>query len=118
MCQAYISILWFLCVLLNELISVMEFLITQISLFVFVFTATSTTLLNPVYGGGCDFPAIFNFGASNSDTGGYAAAFEGPKPPHGDTYFHRPAGRYSDGRIIIDFIGNVVLFLVGMFYLP
>lgn len=59
----------------------------------------------------CDFPAIFNFGDSNSDTGGLSAAFGQAPPPHGETFFHTPAGRYSDGRLIIDFIGTG--FLIG-----
>ncbi|KAK7336335.1 hypothetical protein VNO77_16872 [Canavalia gladiata] len=54
----------------------------------------------------CNFPAIFNFGDSNSDTGGLSAAFGQPGPPHGDSYFHHPAGRYCDGRLIIDFIAK------------
>lgn len=56
----------------------------------------------------CDFPAIFNFGASNADTGGLAASFfvAAPKSPNGETYFHRPAGRFSDGRLIIDFLAQ------------
>ncbi|KAH1128685.1 hypothetical protein J1N35_000063 [Gossypium stocksii] len=41
---------------------------------------------------GCRFPAIFNFVASISDTGGYAAAFIQPKSPNGDTFFGMPAG--------------------------
>ncbi|WRX14312.1 GDSL lipase/esterase - like 10 [Theobroma cacao] len=53
----------------------------------------------------CNFPAIFNFGDSNSDTGGLSAAFGQAPAPNGETYFHAPAGRYSDGRLIIDFIG-------------
>lgn len=53
---------------------------------------------------GCDFPAIFNFGDSNSDTGGGDAAFFPVPPPFGETYFHKPAGRRSDGRLLIDFI--------------
>ena len=62
---------------------------------------------SPIFGTKkCDFPAIFNFGASNADTGGLAAAFGTPKPPYGETYFHRSTGRYSDGRIILDFIAN------------
>ncbi|KAK1425900.1 hypothetical protein QVD17_21262 [Tagetes erecta] len=52
----------------------------------------------------CHFPAVINFGDSNSDTGGLAAAFGQPPPPNGDTFFHRPAGRYSDGRLLIDFM--------------
>lgn len=52
----------------------------------------------------CNYPAIYNFGDSNSDTGGIAAAFYPMAAPCGETYFHRPAGRGSDGRLIIDFI--------------
>ncbi|MFS8029162.1 putative alpha-L-fucosidase [Helianthus anomalus] len=52
----------------------------------------------------CDFPAVFNFGDSNSDTGGLAAAFGQVPPPNGETFFHRSAGRYSDGRLLIDFM--------------
>ncbi|KAK1295053.1 GDSL esterase/lipase [Acorus calamus] len=54
----------------------------------------------------CEFPAIFNFGDSNSDTGGLSAAFGPAPPPNGETFFGRPAGRYSDGRLIIDFIAQ------------
>ncbi|XP_048331436.2 esterase-like isoform X2 [Ziziphus jujuba] len=55
----------------------------------------------------CEFPAIFNFGDSNSDTGGLAAAFPAfLYKPYGETFFHKPAGRTSDGRLIIDFIAN------------
>ncbi|KAL5983253.1 hypothetical protein ACLOJK_017337 [Asimina triloba] len=56
---------------------------------------------------GCDFPAIFNFGDSNSDTGGLSSAFGALPPPFGLTFFGKPAGRYSDGRLIIDFIGEI-----------
>ncbi|XP_057530283.1 GDSL esterase/lipase At3g26430-like [Amaranthus tricolor] len=54
----------------------------------------------------CDFPAIFNFGDSNSDTGGLSAAFGQAGPPSGMTFFHTPAGRYCDGRLVIDFIAQ------------
>ncbi|MCL7043555.1 hypothetical protein MKW94_010320 [Papaver nudicaule] len=54
----------------------------------------------------CNFPAIFNFGDSNSDTGGYSAVFGQAWAPAGETYFGHPAGRYSDGRLIIDFIAE------------
>lgn len=63
-------------------------------------------LLLPTVASPCHFPAIFNFGDSNSDTGGLSAAF-GPVPwPYGETFFKMPAGRYSDGRLIIDFAGD------------
>jgi hypothetical protein len=48
---------------------------------------------------------LFNFGDSNSDTGGVAAAGGiNIMPPKGRTYFGHPTGRLSDGRVIIDFI--------------
>lgn len=56
----------------------------------------------------CDFPAIYNFGDSNSDTGGISAAFEPIRAPYGEAFFHKPAGRDSDGRLVIDFIGKTV----------
>ncbi|KAK8937623.1 Alpha-L-fucosidase 3 [Platanthera guangdongensis] len=52
----------------------------------------------------CEFSAVFNFGDSNSDTGGLSATFGPAPPPNGETFFGRPSGRYSDGRLIIDFI--------------
>lgn len=52
----------------------------------------------------CQFPAIYMFGDSNSDTGGRSAAFSEVPPPNGETFFGRPSGRYCDGRLIIDFI--------------
>ncbi|RRT38776.1 hypothetical protein BHE74_00059594 [Ensete ventricosum] len=57
---------------------------------------------------GC-FTAIFSFGDSIADTGnairlGSLGASSG-SPPYGRTFFDRPTGRFSDGRVIIDFIG-------------
>ncbi|KAI0516076.1 hypothetical protein KFK09_008748 [Dendrobium nobile] len=54
----------------------------------------------------CEFPALFNFGDSNSDTGGLSAAFGPAPPPNGETFFGQPSGRYSDGRLIVDFIAE------------
>lgn len=56
-----------------------------------------------------NYPAIFNFGDSNSDTGGLIAG-KGLQlnPPNGVTYFHKPSGRFCDGRLIIDFLSNIV----------
>ncbi|GMG99797.1 hypothetical protein Nepgr_001637 [Nepenthes gracilis] len=54
----------------------------------------------------CDKPPIiFNFGDSNSDTGGLAAGLGFPiNPPYGRTFFGRSTGRLSDGRLLIDFL--------------
>ncbi|KAL8111517.1 GDSL esterase/lipase At4g01130-like [Apium graveolens] len=56
----------------------------------------------------CEFEAIFNFGDSNSDTGGFWAAFPAQGPPYGMTYFKKPSGRASDGRLIIDFLAQAI----------
>ncbi|KAL5701637.1 acetylajmaline esterase [Ranunculus cassubicifolius] len=54
-----------------------------------------------------NYPAVFNFGDSNSDTGGLVAGTALPlDPPYGQTYFHKPSGRLSDGRLIIDFLSK------------
>ncbi|KAJ3676090.1 hypothetical protein LUZ60_003502 [Juncus effusus] len=48
---------------------------------------------------------LFNFGDSNSDAGGLSAGlgfYLGP--PSGRSFFHRTTGRFSDGRLYIDFI--------------
>ncbi|KQK07359.1 GDSL esterase/lipase At1g09390 [Brachypodium distachyon] len=48
---------------------------------------------------------VFNFGDSNSDTGGVAAIM-GIRiaSPEGRAFFHHPTGRLSDGRVVLDFI--------------
>lgn len=58
----------------------------------------------------CDFPAIFNFGDSNSDTGGKSAAFHRLLSPNGETFFGKPSGRYCDGQVLVDFIGDYSYF--------
>ncbi|KAF3455370.1 hypothetical protein FNV43_RR05821 [Rhamnella rubrinervis] len=50
-------------------------------------------------------PIIFNFGDSNSDTGGLLAGLGFPvNYPNGRTFFRRSTGRLSDGRLLIDFL--------------
>lgn len=54
------------------------------------------------------FKAIFNFGDSNSDTGGFYAAFPSERLPYGMTYFNKPVGRATDGRVIVDFLAQAL----------
>ncbi|XP_065847420.1 esterase-like [Euphorbia lathyris] len=78
------------------------------SFHIFLFLSFASIFI-PTFGlspGSYEFPAIFSFGDSNSDTGSMQAAFVRLNPPYGDTYFHKPAGRYSDGRLIVDFIAE------------
>lgn len=56
----------------------------------------------------CEFEAIFNFGDSNSDTGGFWAAFPAQSGPYGMTYFKRPVGRATDGRLMLDFLAQAL----------
>ncbi|KAG6552134.1 hypothetical protein Mapa_006443 [Marchantia paleacea] len=64
-------------------------------------------LLAPLIHGAC-FPAFFNFGDSTSDSGGIHATFPRQTPaefpPYGDTYYGRPSNKYSDGRLLVDFL--------------
>lgn len=60
----------------------------------------------------CPFKYVYQFGDSISDTGdliriGPAGAFAAARLPYGETFFHRPTGRWSDGLLIIDFFGRL-----------
>lgn len=78
----------------------------QTRLFLIKFVLLASSLIHPrVCSPSCSFPAIFNFGDSNSDTGGLSAAFGQAPYPNGQTFFHSPSGRFSDGRLVVDFIG-------------
>jgi phospholipase/lecithinase/hemolysin len=56
------------------------------------------------------FSRLFNFGDSLSDTGNYRFIFPNdtnePVLPYGETFFNRSTGRFSNGRLIVDFIGT------------
>ncbi|MCL7045171.1 hypothetical protein MKW94_004472 [Papaver nudicaule] len=66
------------------------------------------TTANPVLG---YYKSIFSFGDSLADTGNalYAQLDENvSKFPYGETYFRRATGRFSDGRVVLDFIAQAV----------
>ncbi|KAL6657064.1 hypothetical protein ACP70R_004844 [Stipagrostis hirtigluma subsp. patula] len=54
------------------------------------------------------YSRLFAFGDSLIDTGNFISysAAPGPvaRPPYGETFFGRPTGRWSDGRLVVDFI--------------
>jgi hypothetical protein len=59
------------------------------------------------------FDSIFSFGDSYTDTGNFnvlatmlRVKVNTDKLPYGETYFHRPSHRCSDGRLIVDFLGT------------
>uniref|UniRef100_M4CCF7 Legume lectin domain-containing protein n=1 Tax=Brassica campestris TaxID=3711 RepID=M4CCF7_BRACM len=58
------------------------------------------------------FKSIISFRDSIANTGNLLGLFD-PNDllhvafrPYGDTFFHHPTGRFSYGRLIIDFIGS------------
>ncbi|KAF2552780.1 hypothetical protein F2Q68_00035045 [Brassica cretica] len=59
------------------------------------------------------FKSIISFGNSIADTGnllGLSDPNDLPHvafPPYGETFFNHSTGRFSNGRLIIDFIGTV-----------
>lgn len=60
------------------------------------------------------FKKIYAFGDSYTDTGNTDSA-TGPvfftsvsSPPYGCTFFHHPTNRYSDGRLVIDFVAETL----------
>jgi hypothetical protein len=57
------------------------------------------------------YAAIFSFGDSLSDAGnlivnGTPKALTTARAPYGMTFFGRPTGRCSNGRVVVDFLGN------------
>ena len=58
--------------------------------------------------------ALFIFGDSLFDTGNNNY-INGPKTdywPYGETFFKHPTGRVCDGRVVPDFIGNIIIFTI------
>ncbi|KAK8633697.1 hypothetical protein V6N13_014536 [Hibiscus sabdariffa] len=77
-------------------------LIQIVTLFCLLLSATNCVVSK--------YPAVFNFGDSNSDTGDLVAARgDTLDPPNGQNYFKAPSGRFCDGRLIIDFLSNALI---------
>ncbi|XP_051125551.1 GDSL esterase/lipase At1g28570-like [Andrographis paniculata] len=78
----------------------------------FFFSLASSSSAAPDSLFGC-YDSIVSFGDSLSDTGNdfvpelhQGHTLPAANLPYGRTYFHHPTGRFSDGRIIIDFIAQ------------
>ncbi|XWS64583.1 hypothetical protein CRYUN_Cryun05aG0016000 [Craigia yunnanensis] len=76
-------------------------LIQIITLFFIFFSVANSVVFN--------YPAIFNFGDSNSDTGELVAALGDILDlPNGQTHFKTPSGRFCNGWLIIDFLMDAI----------
>lgn len=81
----------------------------SITIFLLIFQVLWNTSM---YVNGC-YTTIFSFGDSLADTGNIKQIASisqidiGPIHwPYGETFFHQPTGRASNGRLLIDFLGN------------
>lgn len=67
------------------------------------------------------FKSIISFGDSIADTGNLLGLSDPNHlphvafPPYGETFFHHPTGRFSNGRLIIDFIGTSQVSTISFF---
>ncbi|VAH77921.1 unnamed protein product [Triticum turgidum subsp. durum] len=59
-------------------------------------------------------PRVFSFGDSLADTGNFPFLYGNDsrepalRTPYGETFFRRATGRFSDGRLIVDFIADTM----------
>ncbi|KAL7259463.1 hypothetical protein ACSBR1_005373 [Camellia fascicularis] len=89
----------------------MKMKMMEMNLLILVLTLLSCLIHSPLLANGSDsivglkYPAVFNFGDSNSDTGEFFAGL-GVRLglPFGSTYFHKPSSRMCDGRLVLDFL--------------
>ncbi|XP_019162692.1 PREDICTED: GDSL esterase/lipase At1g28600-like [Ipomoea nil] len=93
-----------------------RFVVTMLLSFLFLFLLSS-----PENVAAAPYTSLFSFGDSLADTGNLLhLSPETNRPPHyalppyGETFFHTPTGRFSDGRVVIDFIADSL----GLPFLP
>ncbi|XP_030940882.1 GDSL esterase/lipase At3g48460 [Quercus lobata] len=90
--------------------------ITLTTIFILTSSSSAATETHPPR----PFKKIYAFGDSFTDTGN-TKSVTGPtgfghvsNPPYGTTFFHHPTNRYSDGRLVIDFVAETL----SLPYLP
>ncbi|XP_071706725.1 GDSL esterase/lipase At1g28580-like [Rutidosis leptorrhynchoides] len=79
----------------------------------FILIVTILLNINIINVNGC-YTSIISFGDSLADTGNLkllSTKSNGPTPhflfpPYGETFFHKPTGRCSNGRLVIDFLAE------------
>ncbi|KAF9587687.1 hypothetical protein IFM89_004519 [Coptis chinensis] len=98
-----------------------SFQITFLILAIFIsHTSSSPTTVNSSRHDAYHFTKIFAFGDSYTDTGntksgtGPTGFMQVSKLPYGISFFHHPTNRYTDGRLVIDFVAEAL----SLPYLP
>ncbi|KAL4189439.1 hypothetical protein AMTRI_Chr08g165420 [Amborella trichopoda] len=76
-----------------------------------IFSLCSCTIASKVHSKKGNYSALFSFGDSLADTGNLLLSGHSPfigiaHPPFGETFFHKPTGRCSDGRLVVDFVAE------------
>ncbi|MCL7043932.1 hypothetical protein MKW94_028217 [Papaver nudicaule] len=92
-----------------SLFSLMNF--NSLIILCIILCATANLVLGSYY------KSIFSFGDSLADTGNvlyFLPNSNTGRLPYGETYFRRATGRFSDGRLVLDFIAQAV----GLPFLP
>ncbi|KAH9288279.1 hypothetical protein KI387_032396, partial [Taxus chinensis] len=84
-----------------------------------LFLLVSIASCSAANGNSSCFPAIYSFGDSLTDTGNAVASnplifHQFNSLPYGETFFGKPTGRCSDGRLVIDFLATSL----GLPFLP
>uniref|UniRef100_A0A0E0JFJ9 Esterase n=1 Tax=Oryza punctata TaxID=4537 RepID=A0A0E0JFJ9_ORYPU len=87
---------------------------SRVSVLVAAVVCCSLVRLSRCGGGGQraqNYTSMFSFGDSLTDTGNLVVSSPLSfsivgKYPYGMTYFHRPTGRCSDGRLVVDFLAQ------------
>lgn len=84
--------------------------ITRISLSLSLITLTAFFFTPSTAQTKCNINSVYQLGDSLADAGnvirtpGASIIFRADRSPYGSTFFNRPTGRFSNGRVIIDFI--------------
>ncbi|MCD9640917.1 hypothetical protein HAX54_026653 [Datura stramonium] len=86
--------------------------LTQCSLFLLLITLAASFFSPSSAQTKCNIKSVYQLGDSLADAGnvirtpGATIIFHADRSPYGETFFRRPTGRFSNGRVITDFISQ------------
>lgn len=101
----------------------MKFIVQNLGVSIFFKVFLIIAIISQTFGSKTDYyrsnKALFIFGDSFLDAGNNnyinTTTFDQANfLPYGETYFNFPTGRFSDGRLISDFIGKIYIIILIM----